>query len=268
MTVGVTKKLMKQPQMLKVLSWSLTGAPSGRTRPTRSESLTGCVPVPWCLNHPSDIWHTVVPTLTVDGRLVSKFGRCCSEHAHNSCLTFNNCQCTIACCTLVGVFVLHCSALFHDFIPADHIASQVSSSAAAATSRITSFQACHHSPWCCSYFSDATSVLMQEAPVEPAMPAGTSKPSIDQQGNEGLNDEQLQVQNADPARQQSQAVLESTGLPLSPDTMQRAFQVERCMHTEMWCKLSGLLRSCRHAKCPLRPECCLLWERCAAGFAG
>ena len=87
---------------------------------------------------------------------------------------------------------------------------------------------------------------MQEAPVEPAMPAGTSKPSTGQQGNEGMDDAQLQVQNADPARQHAQAVLESKGLPLSPDTMQRAFQVGNCVHTEMWCKLS-----CSHAKGPL-----------------
>jgi len=76
---------------------------------------------------------------------------------------------------------------------------------------------------------------MQEVLVEPAVPASTSKPSADQQGDVGLHDEQLQVQNADPASQQAQAVLEYRQLPLSPDTMQRAFQVEHCMHTELWC---------------------------------
>ena len=81
---------------------------------------------------------------------------------------------------------------------------------------------------------NSTSVLMQEAPVEPSMPAGSSKPSTGQQGNEGMDDEQLQVQNADPARQHAQVVLESKELPLSPDTMQRAFQVEHCMHTELY----------------------------------
>ncbi len=76
---------------------------------------------------------------------------------------------------------------------------------------------------------------MQEAPVEPAVPAGISKSHADQQRNGRLNDEQVQVQNADSARQHAQAVLESKGLPLSPDTMQRAFQVGNCMQTEMWC---------------------------------
>ena len=60
-------------------------------------------------------------TPTVDGGLVSKFGQIRFEHIQSSCLTSNNYQCIIACCTLVGVFVLHCSALFHDFISADHI---------------------------------------------------------------------------------------------------------------------------------------------------
>ncbi len=99
---------------------------------------------------------------------------------------------------------------------------------------------------------------MQAAPVEPALPAGTSKFHADQQGCEGLDDEQLQVQTADSNGQQAQAVLGSKGLPLSPDTMQRAFQVGNCMHNEMWCKLSALLRSCRRAKCPLHLQCCLL----------
>lgn len=71
---------------------------------------------------------------------------------------------------------------------------------------------------------------MQEAPVEPSMPAGTSKTTADQPGNGALNDEQLQVQNADPSRQHAQAVFSCKGLPLSPDTMQRAFQVEHALH--------------------------------------
>ena len=98
-----------------------------------------CAYVPWCLNHPCDEWHEVAPALSVDAGLVSKFGQLHSEHMHTGLLTFNKCPCVIACCTLVGIFALHCSALFHDFIPANPVASQVSSSVAAATSRITGF---------------------------------------------------------------------------------------------------------------------------------
>jgi len=114
----------------------LTESPSGRIRPPRSESLTRCASVPWGLNDPFDVWHKVVPALNLDGVLVSTCGHLQSGHAHNSFLASNNYQCIIGCCTLMDriLLALHCSAHFHDSIAAEPVASQVSSSAAAATS--------------------------------------------------------------------------------------------------------------------------------------
>ena len=69
----------------------------------------------------------------VDGGLL-KFDSRRFEHVQSSCLTCNNYQCIVACCTLMSVSVLHCSACFHDCNPANPFASQVSSSVAAGTS--------------------------------------------------------------------------------------------------------------------------------------
>ena len=129
----------------------MTGSPSGRIRPTRSESLTRWASIPWYLNHPSDPWHIVDAALR---ELVNKV------------VIFVLITYTIAVLPATSVNVslhaahswmfLHCIAVrsFMTAIPQNPITSQVSSSAATARSRTTSFQKRRHSSLCCANFSN------------------------------------------------------------------------------------------------------------------